>query len=105
MFENRTQKLAMFAQEVAQLDAPDIPFFDHGIEDCEIELPQGCRFESPCAHGTTLRAAGSRRSIVRRLPSRSRSCRALSQPNTATLVTFRKPDLKIKVAGRRRLRQ
>jgi class II lanthipeptide synthase len=39
----------LFAQEVAQLDALDIPFFDHGIEDCEIELPQGCRFERALA--------------------------------------------------------
>jgi type 2 lantibiotic biosynthesis protein LanM len=39
----------LFAQEVAQLDELDIPFFDHGIEDRDIELPEGRRFERALA--------------------------------------------------------
>jgi type 2 lantibiotic biosynthesis protein LanM len=36
----------LFAREIADVDALDVPFFEQGIEDCDLELPDGARLDA-----------------------------------------------------------
>jgi lantibiotic modifying enzyme len=36
----------LFAREIADLDALDVHFFEHGIEDCDLKLPNGARLDA-----------------------------------------------------------